>query len=184
MTAQSTGAIIGLLASIAAVGGCSERPQAPPLVNEAVYQYELIGLRFLTPEGWSITSRGTLPPGPLTKPMMLAAYHEKRGETPAALEVLVAELPEDADLGKFLLENRLGKGEWTIKSPPETITVNGAEAKRYLLSQQSGKTGHLRETTAFRRGDRVYFFIISFAATDLGSRDQVRRSIESVTWTK
>jgi hypothetical protein len=176
--------IVGLLASFAAVGGCTERPKAPPLVNEAVYQYESIGLRFLTPEGWSITSRAILPPGPLTKPMMLVAYHEKQGEQPAALELLAADLSEDSDLEKYLLENPLGKGLWTIKSPAEKIAVNGAEATRYLLSQQEGKTEHLREITSFRRGGRVYFFIVSFAAIDLGSRDQVRRSIESVTWTR
>jgi hypothetical protein len=184
MATRSTRIYLGVLASIAAVGGCNERPQAPPLVNETVYQYELIGLRFLTPEDWSIISRGTLPPGPLNKPMMLVAYHEKRGENPAALEVMAADLPEDTDLGKYLLENRLGQGEWKIKSPAETITVNGAEAQRYLLSLQTGKTEHLRETTAFRRGGRVYFFIVSFAANDPGSRDRVRKSIESVTWSK
>src|SRR5580700_9168564 len=99
---------VGLLASFAALGGCTERPKAPPLVNEAVYQYESTGLRFLTPEGWSITSRAIRPPGPLTKPMLLVAYHEKQGEHPAALELLAADLPEDADLEKYLLENRLG----------------------------------------------------------------------------
>ncbi|HEV3383642.1 MAG TPA: hypothetical protein VG097_02440 [Gemmata sp.] len=184
MAAPTARMIAGLLASIAVVGGCTERPKAPPLINEAVYQYELIGLRFLTPEGWSITSRSTLPPGPLTKPMMLVAYHEKQGEHPAAFELLAVDLPEDTDMGKYLLENRLGKGLWTIKSPAEKITVNEAEATRYLLSQQEGKTEHLREATVFRRAGRVYLFIASFAPTDLGSRDQVRRSIESVTWTK
>jgi len=176
--------IVCLVTTIVAAGGCNERPHAPPLVNEAVYQYDLIGLRFLTPEGWSITSRATLPPGPLTKPMLLVAYHEKRGESPAALEVLAAELPEDTNLEKFLLETRLGKGDWAVKSPAENLRVNGAEAHRYLLSQTTGKSEYLRETTAFRRGERVYFFVISFAATDPGSRDQVRKSIESVTWTR
>ena len=31
--------------------GCADRPKAPPLVTEAVYQNDAIGLRFLTPEG-------------------------------------------------------------------------------------------------------------------------------------
>jgi hypothetical protein len=184
MAARPTQVIFCLLGLIAAASGCTERPKAPALVNEPVYQYEKIGLRFLTPESWSITSRATLPPGPLTKPMMLVAYHLKGNEHPAALEVLAADLSEETDLGQYLLESRVGQGEWTIKSQAEKIVVNGAEATRYLLSQRAGKNEHLRETTAFRRGGRVYFFIVSFAATDPGSRDTGRKSIESVSWTK
>lgn len=186
-TAQSQRCIplkVFLLGLIAAMCGCTERPKAPALVNEPVYQYEKIGLRFLTPEGWSITSRAVLPPGALSKPMILVAYHMKNEEHPTALEVLAADVPEGTDLVQYLIDGRIGQGDWTIKSPAENLSINGAEAIRYLLSQRAGKFEHLREVTAFRRGGRVYFFITSFVSTDPGNRDMARKSIESVTWTK
>jgi hypothetical protein len=154
------------------------------LVNEAVYQYDKIGLRFLTPQGWWITSRATLPPGALPKPMKLVAYHLKNVEHPAALEVLTADLPDDTDLGQYLLKDRVGQGEWTIQAPAETIAINGVPATRLTLSHRQGSNEDLRETTIFRRGGRCYFFILSFDATDNSARDTGRKSIESVVWTQ
>jgi hypothetical protein len=87
--------------------GCAERPKAPPLVNDTVYQNDKIGLRFLAPEGWSIASRADLP-ATLPKPIILVAYHTSKGDLSAELEVLAADLPEGSDYGEFLIEHRIG----------------------------------------------------------------------------
>src|SRR5688572_22928786 len=55
--------------ALLALGCSSDRPKAPPLTNEAVYQNDKIGLRFLTPEGWKVTARTDLPPGQLPRPV-------------------------------------------------------------------------------------------------------------------
>ena len=39
-----------------------------------------------------------------------------------------------------------------------------------------------KETVAFRRGGRVYFFHGLFGPTDAKARDQVRRAVESTIW--
>src|SRR4029453_3996680 len=106
----ATAALIVLLAS-----GCAERPKAPPLVNDTLYQNDKIGLRFLVPDGWALAGGAELPSSPLPKPIILVGYHLSRGENPSELEVLVADLAEDADLGSVLVEHRIGPARWTLK---------------------------------------------------------------------
>ena len=51
---------LALVLAVAAAG-CSDRPRAPRLSNDPVYQNDAIGLRFLAPEGWTIVSRAAAP---------------------------------------------------------------------------------------------------------------------------
>src|SRR5213594_4361713 len=96
------GSIRALLPFVMLAAGCSDRPKAPPLVNESVYQNERVGVRFLAPEGWSITSRSEVPPGPLARPVLLVSYVQSKAEKAAEFELLTAELPEFDDLGRYL----------------------------------------------------------------------------------
>jgi hypothetical protein len=149
---------------------------------EAVYQNDKIGLRFLAPEGWTIAMRSELPSGPLPKPVVLVGYVQSKGDKPAELQLLATELPEDKDLGAFLTEFRIGADKWGVKSGPEPVTVNGSAGTRYVMARGAGKNEFHREATAFRRGGRVYFFIITFGVADPDRRDQARKSVESAVW--
>jgi hypothetical protein len=162
--------------------GCAERPKAPPLVNDTVYQNDRIGLRFLAPDGWSLVSRADPPSSPLPKPIILVGYHLSKGESHSELEVLAADLEEDADFGNFLVEHRIGAAVWTYRPPQEPVSVNGVDAKRIILTRKTNKGEVRREATAFRRGGRVYFFIVTFAADDAAARDAARQSVQSVNW--
>lgn len=162
--------------------GCTAKPKAPPLVNDTVYQNDKIGLRFLAPEGWSVSSRADLPPSALPKPIILVAYHLSKAGSHSELQVLAADLPEDADLGNVLVEHRIGAAKWTLKPPPEKVTINGTDATRYILTRVSDKKEVRREATAFRSGGRVYFFIITFSSGDSAARDAARQSVQSVNW--
>ena len=174
-----------LLAPLVALvaSACSSRPQAPALTNESVYDDHAIGLRFLAPAGWAVHSRAVLPSGQLSKPIILISY-EGGSEKPAELRVLVAELAPEGDLQQFVAEHRVGAERWTAQSPVEQISVNDAPASRFVLSRTQGKEEIRREVTAFRRAERVYFFMVDFAASDAASRDAVRTAIASVTWKK
>jgi hypothetical protein len=166
----------------AAAGGCGgPKPKAPPLTNDAVFQSDRAGLRFLVPEGWAVTSRADLPPGPLAKPVIVVAYKNPRGERAAELEVLAADLPEDADPGKFVAEHRVGPDRWAVTGPAEAVTVNGVPATRYVLAA-GGKEPTRREVTVFRWGGRLFLFQITYAAADPASRDAARKAVESATW--
>lgn len=173
-----------VLALALAAGGCADRPKAPPLVNEAVYQNDKAGVRFLAPEGWSITSRSDVPAGRLEKPVALVSYVQNEGQKPGEFELMAADLPEDADLGEFLAEHRIGPQKWVMKPPPTAVTVGGASATQFVLTRKLGKLEYRREATAVRRGGRVYFFVITFLTADAEHRDQARKSVESVAWTK
>lgn len=171
-------------AFLLALTACSNRPEAPPLTDEAAFHNEAVGLRFLAPAGWPISSRAVLPSGALPRPIILVAYQTVGGEKPAGFEVMVADVPADADLGRFLAEHQVGNEVWKPQPPEPPTTINGASATRLVLTRTQGKEEIRREVTAFRRGDRVYFFITTFMATDTASRDTARAAVASVTWTK
>ena len=171
-----------LLTILLTACGCTEKPKAPPLINDTVYQNDKIGLRFLAPEGWSVSSRADLPSSALPKPIILVAYQLSKGGSHSELQILAADLPEDADFGKVLVEHRIGAAKWTLKPPPEKVTINGSEATRLILTRVSDKKEVRREATAFRRGGRVYFFIITFASSDSAARDAARQCVQSVSW--
>jgi hypothetical protein len=152
------------------------------LANEPLYQNDKIGLRFLAPEGWSLSSRAELPSGALPKPIVLVAYQLTRGDNPAELEVLAADLAERSDLGPFLIEHRIGAAKWTLKPPAEEVTIHGAAGTRLVLIRKSAKGETRREVTAFQRGGRTFFFLITYSANDSAARDAARQSVESVSW--
>ena len=45
-----------------------------------------------------------------------------------------------------------------------------------------GTDSYRREATVFRRGGRLYVFLITSGANDHEHRDQARKSVESATW--
>lgn len=168
---------------VALSAGCADRPSAPPLVNEAVYQNAAAGVRFLAPDGWQMLTRAELPPGPLAKPVVLVSYMEPRGEKPGELELVAADLPEGDDLGAFLAGYRIGGEKWAAPPAAEPVSVGGADGTRYTFTRGKKKDEYRREVTAVRRGGRVLFFAVTYAASDPAHRDQARKSVESVTWT-
>lgn len=173
-----------LLPLMLLAAGCSDRPTAPPLVNEAVYRNETVGVRFLAPEGWAVVSRADPPAGQLPRPVVLVSYMHSKGEKPAEFDLVAADVPEGDDPGRFLAEHRIGNEKWAVKGQPEPVVVGGQPATRSVMTRRAGKDEHRREATAVRRGGRVYFFVVTFAAGDAERRDQARKSVESVTWTK
>lgn len=181
MMAKSLPPLALLLAALVGAG-CSDRPKALPLAYEAVYQNDKIGLRFLAPEGWTIVMRSELPSGALPKPVVLVGYVQSKGDKPAEFQLLAADLPEDKDLGVFLTEYRIGADKWMPNKAGEPVTVNGTAGTRYVMTRGTGKNEFRREATAFRRGGRAYFFIITFGAADPDRRDQAHKSVESAVW--
>jgi hypothetical protein len=166
------------------LAGCTPGPKAPPLTDEAVYENPAAGLRFLVPAGWAVQSRANPPSGPLAKPVVLVSYEPVGAPRPADFTVLVADVPADANIEAFMVEYRVGPEAWAVRPPAQPVTINGAAGTRYMLTRKQGKNEIRREATAFRRDGRVYFFLVTFAATDDAVRDSVRTSIQSITWKK
>jgi hypothetical protein len=164
--------------------GCSEGPKAPPLTNDAVYQNDKAGVRFLAPPGWSITSRSDLPPGPLAKPTLLVSYMQTSGEKPAEFEFIAADVPGDMDLGKYLVEHRVGAGKWTLSPTSKPLTVGGSPATQYSFTPASSTDELRREATAVRRGGRAFFFLVTCSRRDVERHSQAVSSIDSVAWVK
>ena len=175
------GVLVLTLLPAALAAGCADRPRAPALTNDAVYEDDRAGLRFVVPDGWVMGLRAVAPPGRLAKPTPLVRYRPPAADRPADLELIAADLPETEDLGKYLAGYQPGGKTWAAAGPPTPVTANGAAATRYEYAT-ADKVGLRREVTAFRRGERVYFFLTTYGKADTASRDQVRLAIESVVW--
>jgi hypothetical protein len=169
---------------LAVVLGCTDRPHAPALSNDAVFQSDREGLRFPVPDGWVQFERSELPPGPVSQPRLLVSYHPAKPDTAAELELYRVDLPEDADPGQFLADHPIGALKWSPKPPPQPLELNGAPATRYTFTRGTGRTEVTREVVAFRRGPRVYLFAVTFPASDPEARDQLRRAVQNVIWKK
>jgi hypothetical protein len=173
-------AAVGLAAAVA-LAGCSDRPSAPALGPEAVYRDDAAGLRFLTPDGWSQQAKTLLPPGRLEKATRLVSFTQPGGSA-AGFDLYAADPPAGTDLPAYLAEQRLGPERWQLKGPPREETVNGAPATRYEFRNPARKPAGRRLVVAFRRGDRVYLFVLTGTVADQGAFGAFERTVASVTW--
>jgi hypothetical protein len=160
--------------------GCSDRPRAPALRDEPVYDNPAEGLRFLTPEGWNQVARADPPPDPSGKDRLLVSYQSTGRGHPAVLEVSRADLPESEDLAARAASPSHGYGPWKPARPPESVEVGGAAATRFVMNAKD----MTKEVTAVRRGGRVYFFTLISGKADDETRQQARRVIGGATWSK
>jgi hypothetical protein len=163
--------------------GCQPKPKAPALLDEPVYQSDE-GFRFLVPEGWIMAARGNVPPGRLDKERLLVQYRRTAGDSQATLEVSAADLPEDSDLGDYLSGPSFSATHWDQTGSPEKLEAGGRPGVRYRFTAAIRGAKLAKEVTAFRRGDRVYFFTLLFAPTDGTAPEQIRRAIGRLVWTK
>lgn len=164
--------------------GCSQRPHAPALGDDPVYQNSREGFRFLAPEGWVQRARAEVPPGKAEKERLLVEYQRARGGKLALLEVSLADLPSSTDLVDYLAGPADGVERWRPVGSPEKLEIGGAEATRMTFTGRLGKEDLTWEVVAFRRGERVYFFVGLFTSADTKARDDLRRVVESTLWSK
>jgi hypothetical protein len=175
------GACLAGLGLVLFVSLRGDRPRAPVLKDEPVYQNAREGLRFLVPEDWTMLARGEAPASATGQEWPLVEYQFHGADSPTVLRVTCIDLPESADIQQYLTKH------WpaaTLKplGPPQPFTVDGVEgtATLFNLGPEGGPIVH--EVYAFRRGPRVYLFTGIFAADDSRARQQVRRAVESIQW--
>jgi hypothetical protein len=165
------------------LAGCSPKPRAPALMQgEAVYVNAQEGFRFLPPPNWTMSQRSEGPPGKLTEERIFVGYRRAGGAV-TSLEVSARDEPESEDLS-LLVKERRGTADWKPDGSVETLEVGGRPAARAAFqNRRAGETtGLVREVVAVRKGERVYYFTGLFAGNDAKAREQVRKSIETVSW--
>lgn len=175
----------GLLALLAAAlfAGCRPKPKAPALLNDPVYQSDE-GFRFLVPESWIMAARGNLPPGPLDKERLLVQYRRTAGDSQATLEVSAANLPDNADLRDYLSGPSFSAQHWAPSGSAVKLEAGGRPGVRYRFTAIVSGAKLAKEVTAFRRGERVYFFTLLFAPSDATAPEQIHRALGRLVWTK
>lgn len=178
--------VAGLLlaAALLPAGACQTRPRAPALIDEPVYQNDVEGFRFLVPEGWSMSGRAAIPPGPAEKERLLVQYRRTQGGPPALFEVSRMDLPEEMDLAGYLGGPSFSVNHWKSGGPPEEVEIGGAKGQRFRFIAYVNGTERVKEVTTFWRGGRVYFFTILCTSKDDSSPEQVRRAVRHLVWTK
>jgi hypothetical protein len=174
-----------LVVGVLFLAGCGGAPRAPALEDGPVYDSPSEHFRFLVPESWTQFARAEAPPGKVEQECMLVEYKLLTAERPAGFQVTRADLAESTDLRAYLVGHAPSSEHWQPKGPAQPGVVRGVDAVRVrLVGHPSGKEEFTREVTAFRRGERVYFFTGKFASSDAEARRQIRRAVESIIWTR
>jgi hypothetical protein len=180
---------------LAVAAGCG--PKAPPPYQDKQ------GLHFTPPQGWVPRSRADAPGGekldetlahqrklplpPLTpagkgpREHLVVQYMRAEVGNQAWLRVTEAEVPASATL-ESCLAGRAPPGAWKRVGPPEQLEVGGQPAARLALTGRHDGQDYLCETTAVRRGDKVYFFTASLPAGDAAGRDEARQAVAGAMW--
>src|SRR5262245_8125376 len=115
--------------------GCKERPQAPALSAEPVYDNPNAGVRFLAPTNWTIVARSDKPPeGPGER--LLVRYQSAPTASHASFEVTIDAKPTSDDVASVVREASHGATTWELVGAPASLTIGGAPATRYTLKHK------------------------------------------------
>ncbi|MFO0867800.1 MAG: hypothetical protein U0935_02530 [Pirellulales bacterium] len=176
------GPTVPLILLLLAGTACESRPQAPALRDSSVYQNRSAGMRFLVPQGWTQVANSTLPEGPLPAEMMLVKYQMKTTARGAMLELLCQDNSEKLDLGDYHAQASHGVPVWQREAEPESLTVGGAAAQRFMYQARTGTSTMHKDVTVFRRGARVFSFVGLYWDDDHNAQEEIRRAIGSIVW--
>lgn len=171
--------VVGLLSI-----GCDSTPRAPALRDSAVYQNRAAGLRFLIPQGWKQAASAVLPSGPIETEFMLAKYTMPTSPRGGTLELLCFDDSKSIDVKAHHEQPSHGVAAWKLEEDATEVTVGGATGQRLPLVGSAGKNTLHKEVTVFRRGKRVYSFVALYWDDDRVARDEIRRAVDSLVWSK
>src|SRR5262245_60271828 len=93
---------IRLLALLAMIAGCSDRPRAPALRNDPVYENTSAGIRFMVPAGWTQQAKSEPSSKPANTEQLLVRYTGPRSPIPATFEVTYQDVDDSDDLQALL----------------------------------------------------------------------------------
>ena len=183
------------LAAALAIAGCGPKPPPP-------YQGRQ-GLHLAPPRGWVERARADAPGGdkmegmlarqrklplpPLTpagkgpRERLLVQFERVESGNQAWLRVTEADVPASASL-ESCLTGRAPPGAWKRAGAAERLEVGGQPAERLALTGRHDGQDYLCETTAVRRGDKVYFFTASLPAADGAGREEARQAVAGAFW--
>jgi hypothetical protein len=164
------------------VSGCSNKPRAPALEDDAVYHNAQAGLRFRVPDGWKQRAKADLPRGRIENELVLVEYMRRDAEGTALLELSVTDMPTAGDTLPFLAEASHGAGKWQAAGAAQQISVNGAAATRLTFTGGQPKAPMAKEVVVFRCGERTFLMTGVFKSTDKQAREQVRAAVASTIW--
>jgi hypothetical protein len=163
--------VAGVLALLAA--GCAAK-------TRPAFESEAHGLRFVPPPGWSQRARNDEPPA-AGKEQLLVTYKRLRPGRMAWLQVSVAENAPEGLPADWLAARPPGGG-WDPEGALEDVTCGGCPAARVRYAAPAARPPLAAELVAVRRGGRVYLFTGTFPAGDEAARQEIRRTVDGVTW--
>jgi hypothetical protein len=172
-----------LVIAVLAGCGCSSRPHAPALTNQAVYQNDEGGFRLEIPASWIVQSKTVVAPNErVAEERKLIGFRLARAERPAMFEISCMDMPEGANMVAHLKGPATGPNAWHVLGSAESLTLGSTAAQRVVLLSGAGATAVRKEVTAFQVGPRTFFFTFVGAPDDNETRDSVRRVIAGVSW--
>ena len=148
------------------------------LTDEREFRDSHERLHFMPPPKWSMQARSMAAPKHEDEDRLLVKYKNLvQGTTTSWMTVKVATMPAELSLAECLLKRKAA--DQTLVGKAEEITIKGRPAARITVKEQVEGYPFIRETTAMRRGERVYFLSGIYYEKDKDSPKLIRESVES-----
>jgi hypothetical protein len=117
--------------------------------------------------------------GGLDHERLLVRYDRLTAGRLAWLRITAADVPAATPLAACLSAPAEG---WQREAEAESLEVGGLAAARVAFRGPWEGQEYLNESTAVRKGERVYLFTASFPAADAAAREQVRKAVAGAAW--
>lgn len=167
-----------MLIAVLLVCGCTDRPEAPVLLDLPVYDNAFFGMRFSVPADWQQVARSDVPREAKKRDRLLVRYRPPAGAR-AVVEVAAREAPEGADIAAMLQAASHSAGAWTLSGSPENLTIDGQSAQRFQLTTRD----QVKISVVFRRREYLVFITYVAPTTEQQTRDEFDQLLQSIEWT-
>jgi hypothetical protein len=178
-----------LAASVLLPGACRGRhPQADTapgkyllLSDDKEFRDEHEHFHFNPPPKWNIQARSAAAPEHEDDDRLLAKFKNLvDNTTPCWMVIRVARMPEDLSLPDCLRKKK--PKDWTEVGKIEEFEIKGRPVARAVWKGNYDGYPWIRESTAARRGNRVYFISGEYHEPDKAGRDLIRQATETCEW--
>ncbi len=158
--------------------GKTERGTPLFLTDERDFRDSQERLHFMPPPKWSMQARSQAAPKHELDDRLLVKYKNLvQGTITSWMTVRVAKMPEELSLADCLLKRKAA--DQTQVGKIEDLEIRGRPAARITVKEQVEGYPFIRETTAFRRGERVYFLSGIWCEKDKDTPKLIGESVET-----
>ncbi|MCS7044978.1 MAG: hypothetical protein NZO58_01350 [Gemmataceae bacterium] len=157
----------------------ANRPMLDRLPGD--YKADDVGLRFTPPPKWSMQLTSNEDPEHPLKERIVVKFKRIVAKAPAAWLRVTIVTTDNADepIAETVKNRSPGKG-WKSVGPPENLTISGLPAAKMTYHGDYSGARSIRELIGVRRGNRVFYFMITYQVADRAAQEEARQALQTV----